>query len=206
MQFRLKNFSSMSILVCLSVILLAATSGFGQEQAPANNFPPPHFKPAPQLGNALNRPFAHPEAIVDQLKKLGEQQKPGWEKLLRALDFAINLLSGNETNLLSGNKPELLSKNKAALLSGNNPEILSKNNPKLLSGNKPKILSGNKTSLFSGNHFSFFSGLKIEVHIENAGNNNGNNSGNNSPSSHEDHEQFSDESPVPESQENAPNQ
>jgi hypothetical protein len=128
------------------------------------------------------RPVTQHGALVERLKKLGEQQKSDWQELLRtALDLAVNLLSGNETNLLSGNRPELLSKNKTALLSGNSPELLSKNNPKLLSGNKPKILSGNKTSLFSGNHFSFFSNLKIDIHIENTGNNNGNNSGNNPP-------------------------
>jgi hypothetical protein len=69
---------------------------------------------------------------------------------------------------------KLLSNNQAHLLSGNSPKFLSENEPEILSGNKTQLLSGNHASIFSGNHVSFFSGLKIEIHIENTGNNNGN--------------------------------
>ena len=121
-------------------------------------------------------PPGQPGTIVEQLKQLAAQQKSRLDTLLRAVELAFNALSGNETNLLSGNRPELLSKNNTSLLSGNSPELLSGNSPKLLSGNKPKILSDNQTPILSGNHLSLsiLSDIKIEVHIENTGNNSGN--------------------------------
>jgi hypothetical protein len=86
---------------------------------------------------------------MEKLKNLGAQ-------LRRALDIAVDLLSNNEADLLS--------KNKTALLSGNSP--------KLVSDNATPILSGNKTPILSGNTFSMFSNIKVEIHIENSGNNN----------------------------------
>jgi hypothetical protein len=174
MRFHLKNLITMGLPVFVSVMLLAATATFGQEPARPHDAAAPHHEQVVQPSNSVHRPFVQAGELVDQLKKLGAAQKSRWEELLRVLKLAVNLLSGNETNLLSGNRPELLSKNKAALLSGNSPNLLSGNSPKLLSGNKPEILSHNKTSLFSGNHISLFSGLKIEIHIENTGNNSGN--------------------------------
>jgi hypothetical protein len=144
--------------VFLSATLLA-TASFGQQAAgPAHGPMPPAW--------AGVAPGVPPEEVLNHLKKYGDMQRKQWAELLREVELAVNLLSGNETNLLSGNKPELLSKNKAELLSDNKTELLSKNNPKLL--------SNNKTAILSGNHFSFFSGLKIEIHIENVGNNSGN--------------------------------
>ena len=118
---------------------------------------------------------------MEKLKNLGAQ-------LRRALDIAVDLLSNNEadllsknkTALLSGNEADLLAKNKTALLSGNSPKlvsdnatpILSGNKTPILSGNKTPILSGNKTPILSGNTFSMFSNIKVEIHIENSGNNN----------------------------------
>jgi hypothetical protein len=164
--------------VFASAILFVATSAFAQKPERPVSPDKPHSKAVPPLHAAAAapaRPMAHPELFVEQLKKIGAEKKARWERLLRtALDLAVNLLSGNETNLLSGNRPELLSKNKTALLSGNSPELLSKNNPKLISENKAQILSGNNASLFSGNRISLFSGFKIEIHIENTGNNSGN--------------------------------
>jgi hypothetical protein len=178
MRIHHKSFSAMTLSVFFSIIIFPAAASFGQEpERPLAN-PAPHHEPAAQPNHAP-KPPAHPAALADQMKIFAERQKAQWEKMLStALKLTATLLSGNETNLLSGNRPELLSKNKTSLLSGNSPELLSKNNPKLLSENKQKLLSGNKTAIFSGNHFSFFSGLKIDIHIENTGNNNGNNSGN----------------------------
>ncbi|MCC6123758.1 MAG: hypothetical protein IT426_02250 [Pirellulales bacterium] len=176
MRFPLENLSSPVLPVSLSVMLFAATASFGQ--APAAHAAPvkphPAIKAQPPHGAPAVHPFAPPQVIVDQLKKIGGEQKARWDTLLRALKLAVNLLSGNETNLLSGNRPELLSNNKAALLSGNSPELLSGNSPKLLSDNKPNILSGNQTPILSGNRISLsiLSGLKIEIHIENSGNHN----------------------------------
>ncbi len=89
-----------------------------------------------------------PTAALEKLKDLGAH-------LGRALDIAVDLFSGNEA--------ELLSKNKTALLSGNRPTILS--------GNNPKVLSENATPILSGNTFSVLSNIRVEIHIENSGNN-----------------------------------
>jgi hypothetical protein len=175
MRCPLKILLIAALPVVVSVMLVAATSTFGQEPAPSHDNPPPHHQPAPQ-SNAVHRPFAQAGAMFEQMKRAAVEQQERWEPILRALKLAATLLSDNETNLLSGNRPELLSKNKAALLSGNSPTLLSGNSPELLSGNKPKIVSDNETKLFSGNKFSLsiLSNLKIEIHIENTGNNNGN--------------------------------
>ncbi|MGA2258049.1 MAG: hypothetical protein ABSG53_25575 [Thermoguttaceae bacterium] len=103
-------------------------------------------------------------ATAEKLRNLGAL-------LGRALDVAVDLLSGNETELLSKNKTALLSGNKPEILSGNKPEILSGNKPEILSGNKPKLLSGNRTPILSGNTFSMFSNIKVEIHINNSCNN-----------------------------------
>ena len=66
-------------------------------------------------------------------------------------------------DLFSNNQADLLSNNKTALLSGNRPTILS--------GNTPKILSENATPILSGNTFSVLSNIKVEIHIDNSGNN-----------------------------------
>jgi hypothetical protein len=166
MRLSFNSLLFVGIPVFLSATLLA-TSSFGQ-QAPG----PDHGPLPPAWAGAV--PGVPPEEVLNHLKKYGDMQRKQWAELLREVELAVNLLSGNETNLLSGNKPELLSKNKAELLSDNKTELLSKNNPKLLSDNKQKILSNNKTAILSGNHFSFFSGLKIEIHIDNVGNNSGN--------------------------------
>jgi hypothetical protein len=118
------------------------------------------------------KPAPDKTVTMDKIKSLGEH-------LARALDIAVDLFSGNEaeflsknrTALLSGNKPTILSGNAPNLLSGNAPNLLSGNAPKLLSGNATPIFSGNKAQILSGNSFSMFSNLKIEIHIENSGNN-----------------------------------
>ena len=76
-----------------------------------------------------------------------EKLKDLGSQLGRALGIAIDLLSNNQADLLS--------KNKTALLSGNNP----------------KVLSENTTPILSGNTFSVLSNIKIEIHIDNSGNN-----------------------------------
>jgi hypothetical protein len=188
MRCHFKNLSTVCLPAFVGILLLTTASSFGQilpayvgdpvrrHEELIDDNEKPQDQTSSQQKAPQHRIFAQPGAMVEQLKKLGAEQKSRWEELLRVLKLAVNLLSGNETNLLSGNRPELLSKNKAALLSGNSPHLLSGNRPKLLSGNKPEILSHNKTSLFSGNHISLFSGIKIEIHIENTGNNSGNKS------------------------------
>jgi hypothetical protein len=182
MPCHFKNLTTVCLPVILSMLLLPTTSTFGQ--APDNSPNPfvAHSDPAAQKKAPPHRPMLQPGAMFEQLKQLGAEQKDRYESILRALKLAVNLLSGNETNLLSGNRPELLSKNEAALLSGNSPKLLSGNKPKILSDNKPKILSDNQTPILSGNRFSLsiLSNLKIEIHIENTGNNSGN-SGNHAP-------------------------
>jgi hypothetical protein len=137
------------------------------------------YKPGSSPAAAITGPNKA-AATEEKLKNLGAL-------LGRALDVAIDLLSGNETDLLSrnktallsgnkseilsGNRPEILSGNKPEILSGNKPEILSGNKPEILSGNKPKVLSGNRTPILSGNTFSVLSNIKVEIHINNSGNN-----------------------------------
>jgi hypothetical protein len=178
MRCSFTNLSTLRLPIFASIILFFAASTFGQEPKRPSGADPYAFVPqqAVKPDTPAHHPPVSPEALLDQLKKVGQLQKPRWESLLRALELAVNLLSGNETNLLSGNKPELLSGNKAALLSGNCPKLLSGNETELLSGNKPKILSDNQTPILSGNRFSLsvLSNLKIEIHIENTGNNSGN--------------------------------
>ena len=57
------------------------------------------------------------------------------------------------------------------LFSGNGADSLSQNKTALLSGNSPKLLSENTTPILSGNTFSLFSNIKVEIHIDNSGNN-----------------------------------
>ena len=111
-------------------------------------YPTPHpYGPSVTSPGQAN-PYAHAAApILEKLRDLGAH-------LGRALDIAVDLLSGNEA--------EFLSKNKTTLLSGNNPAILS--------GNR-KVLSENTTPVLSGNTFSVFSNIKVEIHIDNSGNN-----------------------------------
>lgn len=119
---------------------------------------------APALGSAALNPTPPKTATtMEKLRNLGAL-------LGRALDVAVDLLSGNETDLLSRNKTALLSGNKPEILSGNKAAILSGNKPEILSGNKPAILSGNTTPILSGNTFSVLSNIKIEIHINNSGN------------------------------------
>jgi hypothetical protein len=94
------------------------------------------------------KPTPKSDATMEKLKDLRTH-------LGRALSIACDLFSGNEA--------ELFSNNKAAILSGNSPALLS--------GNKPAILSGNTTPILSGNTLSVLSNIKIEIHIENSGNN-----------------------------------
>jgi hypothetical protein len=152
----------------VAVMFSSVATSFGQQPAGPHDNPPPHQKPAAQP-NPVHRPFAEAGAMLEQMKRVAVEQQKQWEPVLKAIKLAATLLSDNEMNLLSGNKPELLSKNKAALLSGNSPELLSGNKPKIVSDNETKLLSGNKFSL------SILSNLKIEIHIENSGNNSGNN-------------------------------
>jgi hypothetical protein len=128
----------LAMLITLSAILAAVQNGSAAEKAPPK---PPHTKP---------------DATAEKMKALGAH-------LGRALDIALDLLSGNEANMLS--------KNNAALLSGNSPTLLSGNSPTLLSGNAPKVLSENTTPIFSGNTFSLLSNIKVDIHIEKSGNN-----------------------------------
>ena len=113
---------------------------------------------------AQEKPPAHKPAApkappADKLKALGEH-------LGRALDLALDILSGNEAEFLSGNK--------AALLSGNSART------KAFNGEKPTVLSGNKMSAFSGNkidlfsNIKLFSDIKVEIHVHNSGTNSGN--------------------------------
>jgi hypothetical protein len=159
----------------IAVTLSSVATSYGQQPVPPHDNLPPHHQPAAQPKPPY-RPFAQAGAMLEQMKRVAVEQQKQWEPVLKAIKLAATLLSDNEMNLLSGNKPELLSKNKAALLSGNSPTLLSGNSPELLSGNKPKIVSDNETKLLSGNRFSLsiLSNLKIEIHIENSGNNNGN--------------------------------
>jgi hypothetical protein len=159
MRFSIHSLIFVGISAFLFATLLAGTS-FGQQASG------PVFGPMSPAGATVVPNTPPEEVLLDRLKKFGDMQRRQWAELLREVELSMDLFSGNQTNLLSGNKPELLS--------GNNTELLSKNNPKLLSDNKQKILSNNKTSILSGNHFSFFSGLKIEIHIDNVGNNSGN--------------------------------
>ena len=114
---------------------------------PSTTVPPPYY--LPQLSTPVpTQPCPHAApSTMEKLIDLGTH-------LGRALDLAVDLLSGNEADLLS--------KNNTALLSGNKPEILS--------GNNPKVLSENTTPILSGNSFSMFSNIKVEVHIDHSGN------------------------------------
>ena len=146
-------YSTAAIRACtLAAILLCASNAMTAEK-PA----PP--KPKTGLMSLLpigqSKPAPPPAAVCDKLKEIGEH-------LARALDVAVELLSGNEADILS--------KNHTTLLSGNSPTLLSGNTPKVLSGNKPTVLSGNQTPIFSGNTFSLLSNIKLEIHIENSGN------------------------------------
>ena len=100
-------------------------------------------------------------SAVPQMRDLAAMHSNLMEKLRGGFELAVELLSGNHTHLLSDIEAELLSNNKAALLSGN----------------KPEILSNNQMPIFSGNRIEFFSNLKIDIRIENRGNNNGNHPG-----------------------------
>lgn len=108
-------------------------------------------------------PPATPKPLPYKVATTAEKLKDLGRQLGRAVDIALDLLSNNQADLLSGNTAALLSGNKAALLSGNTPTILS--------GNTPKLLSENTTPILSGNSFSVLSNIKIEIHIENSGNN-----------------------------------
>lgn len=116
-------------------------------------------------------------AAMPQMRDLAAMHSGLMDKLRGAFDLAVELLSGNQTHLMSDIQADLLSKNKAELLSGNKAKVLSEISPTLLSGNKPEVLSNNQMPILSGNRVSLFSNLKIEIHIENSGNNNGNHPG-----------------------------
>ena len=125
---------------------LAATLIAGDRLFAADRTPPAAAKPGQYTPRPSSPYLTAPN--MEKLKELGAH-------LGRALDIAVELFSGN--------KAELLSKNKTALLSGNRPTILS--------GNNPKVLSENTTPILSGNTFSVLSNIKVEIHIENSGNN-----------------------------------
>jgi hypothetical protein len=148
---------------------------WGQESAgavPAATSPQ-HVVVSPRLP-AAQPPF-RPRVAAALMAPLAEKFATVKDQLVRWIrEAAVKILSGNETNLLSGNSPKLLSDNEPKILSGNRAKLLSENEPKILSNNKTAVLSGNKTPILSGNRISFFSGLKIEIHIENTGNNSGN--------------------------------
>jgi hypothetical protein len=131
----------LATLLSLAAILATAQTGSAADKA----------KPAAAKPSASKT-----DPACEKLKALGAH-------LGRALDIALDLFSGNQADLLSKNKAALLSGNKAALLSGNSANLLS--------GNAPKVLSENTTPIFSGNTFSLFSNFKVEIHIENSGNN-----------------------------------
>jgi hypothetical protein len=139
--------------VCvLLVAVLLNVPAFGQEHHPL----PVPVQAQAKAVMAAPAHAAQPMA-VPQVRDLAAMHQSLTDKLRGAFKLAAQLLSGNETHLLSDIEAELLSNNKAALLSGNKPEILSNNQMPILSGNRVSILSN----------------LKIEIHIENSGNNNG---------------------------------
>ena len=113
----------LAIILTLAVVVSTARSGSAAEKAAPKAAAP--AKPCP--------------AALDKVKALGTH-------LGRALDVALDLMSGNEA------------------------DFLSKNKTALLSGNSPKLLSENQTPIFSGNTFSLFSNIRVEIHIENSGN------------------------------------
>ncbi|MGO9115060.1 MAG: hypothetical protein ACLP9L_38095 [Thermoguttaceae bacterium] len=189
------TFQAHVVAVILSVAAALSADNRLLAAEPAAKPSHPSTKPSvpgpsnkPDLLHAFNpqRPgVLSPQAAATAMEKL----RTLGALLGRALDVAVDLLSGNETDLLSrnktallsgnspkllsGNSPNLLSGNAPNLLSGNAPNLLSGNAPNLLSGNAPKILSENKTPILSGNTISMFSNIKVEIHIYN--NNNGNN-------------------------------
>jgi hypothetical protein len=164
------QFKSVSVaIVCFLIIAVcllinAPVFAQGPDGSPAPSQPQPSYAPVPYAPSVAAAPggpaqhFAVPTPL-GRAASLLKQYEALKENLCRfAWDMAVNLLSGNEAHLLSENCPKLL----------------SENNPKLLSDNKAQLLSGNQTRIFSNNHLSFFSDLKIEIHIENTGNNSGN--------------------------------
>ena len=137
-----------AVFLSLTVALLAGNRLFAADRAapaPAR-FDISHTAvPSPGAAKPCPRPTA---ATMDKLKDLGGH-------LGRALDVALDLLSGNEANLLSNNN--------TALLSGNCPKVRL--------GDNPKVLSENRIPVLSGNTFSLLSNIKVEIHIDNSGNN-----------------------------------
>jgi hypothetical protein len=147
----------LAVFLSVAAALLAGNRLFAADQAasaPArpgsNAWHPARGMPTPQRPPAAGNP--DPQATAATLAKL----KDLGGHLSRALDLAVELFSGNEA--------ELFSKNNTALLSGNSPKVLT--------GKNPRVLSGNTTSLFSGNTLSVLSNIKVEIHIDNAGNTN----------------------------------
>jgi hypothetical protein len=160
------QFHAVAALLSVAATLLVGNRLMAADQASKPTATPSRWTASTGLipPQAAGKPsLQRPAATMEKLKNLGAL-------LGRALDMAVDLLSGNETDLLSRNKTALLSGNKPEILSGNKPEILSGNKAAILSGNKPKILSDNKTPILSGNTFSVLSNLKIEIHINNSGN------------------------------------
>jgi hypothetical protein len=172
MRHTFQEAAGAAVCIVLTAVLWTGGEAFGQDHAVAA---PVHAQAKPAVAAPLH--MAQPMAAVPQMRDLAAMHGSLMDKLRGALDVAVDLLSGNHTHLLSDIEAELLSNNKAELLSGNKTKVLSDISPNLLSGNKPEVLSNNQMPILSGNRVSFFSNLKIEIHIENAGNNNGNNNG-----------------------------
>jgi hypothetical protein len=156
------HFRSLPVAIA-SFFLIAAglmiIPAFGQGPDDIAPMGPPSKHAGPPPGMPSPSHFMPPHGVVAPRSSLVEHFADLKEKLGRLIrEASLKLFSGNETNLLSGNSPKLLSENE----------------PKILSGNKTQVLSGNRTPILSGNRISLFSGLKIEIHIENNGNNSGN--------------------------------
>ena len=145
-----------AIILSLTTVLLAGHRLFAADPYTPGGNPHSSANHSPAAGNPYHgtRPYgpsvpspaaANPYAYA--AAPILEKLKDIGAHLGRALDLAADLFSGNEA--------EFLSKNKTALLSGNNP----------------KVLSENTTPILSGNTFSVFSNIKVEIHIDNSGNN-----------------------------------
>jgi hypothetical protein len=180
------------VLVAFSMSVAPVVAADGPEPAAPKAKPTAKPDQKAEAKPAAQSPLAQLPVVqlIGQLINAKDAHKALLEKLSEAMRVALNMLSGNQANLLSGNAPKLLSENSPALLSGNSPKLLSENetpilsgnrveakqlsenNTHLLSGNTSKLLSDNKTPVLSGNKISLFSDIKVEINMENIGNNN----------------------------------
>jgi hypothetical protein len=180
------------VLVAFSISVAPVVAADGPDPAAPKAKPAAKPDQKAEAKPAAQSPLAQLPVVklIGQLINAKDAHKALLEKLSEAMRVALNLLSGNQANLLSGNAPKLFSENSPALLSGNSPKVLSENETPILSGNRveakqlsendthllsgntSKLLSDNKTPMLSGNKISLFSDIKVEINMENIGNNN----------------------------------